>query len=73
MEAVTETSSATAWAPFTPSAQPAMPMLTMLLPFIAAMSSSEAAWLILFMPMVIEATGALTFKASVIAVMPSAV
>ena len=44
-EAVTETSSAMALAPSTPSSQPVMSMLSMLLPFIAAMSSSEAAWL----------------------------
>ena len=44
-DAVTETSSAMALAPSTPSSQLAMPMLTMLLPFMAAISSSEAAWL----------------------------
>ena len=47
-EAMTETSSAMALAPSTPSSQPAMPMLSMLLPFIAAMSWSEAAWSIPF-------------------------
>ena len=44
-DGVTETSSAKAWAPSTPSSQLIMPMLTMLLPFMAAMSSSDAAWL----------------------------
>ena len=48
-EGVTETSSAMAWAPSTPSSQLIMPMLTMLLPFMAAMSSSDAAWLKLLM------------------------
>ena len=46
-DAVTETSSATALAPSTPRLQSAMPMLTIGLPFIAAMRSSEAAWLML--------------------------
>ena len=43
-EPMTEAISATALAPSTPSLQPAMPMVTMLFPFIAAMSSSEDAW-----------------------------
>ena len=43
-EGMTEAISATALAPPTPSLQLAMPMLTMLLPFIAAMISSEDAW-----------------------------
>ena len=42
-EPMTEAISATALAPSTPSLHLAMPMLTMLLPFIAAMSSSEDA------------------------------
>ena len=42
-EAMTEAISAMALAPSTPSLHSAMPMLTMLLPFIAAMSSSEDA------------------------------
>ena len=47
-EGMTETSSAADLAPSTPSLQLAMPMLSMLLPFIAAMSLSEAAWSIPF-------------------------
>ena len=47
IEVVTETSSATALAPSTPRLQSAMPMLTIGLSFIAAMRSSEAAWLML--------------------------
>ena len=43
-EGMTETSSAMAWAPSTPSSQRVMQMLSMLLPFIAAMSWSDAAW-----------------------------
>ena len=42
--AITEAISAMALAPSTPSLHSAMPMLTMLLPFIAEMSSREAAW-----------------------------
>ena len=45
IDAVTETSSAMALAPSIPRLHFAMPMLTMLLPFMAAISSSEAAWL----------------------------
>ena len=59
---MTDIISATTLDPSTPRPQRAMPIVTMFLSFIAASSSSEAAWPILLKPTSIDVTEAVTAK-----------